>query len=106
MSIIEIVGVFILAMASALGVAIIYDRLHNHDKMAREDRLEVELAQMHARISDQEKRLADQDNQIQLLHRLLGEAQLRINYLETESTYHQRRASELQDRLLGKQQGG
>ncbi len=103
MSIIEIVGVFVLAMASALGVAIIYDRLHDHSKVVREDRLEAELSEMHARIATQEKRLSDQDNQIQLLHRLLGEAQLRINYLETESTYHQRRASELQDRLSGKQ---
>lgn len=103
MSIIEIVGIFVLAMASALGVAIIYDRLHDHGKVAREDQLEAELSEMHARIATQEKRLSDQDSQIQLLHRLLGEAQLRINYLETESTYHQRRASELQDRLSGKQ---
>lgn len=92
------IALFILAVAVALAVAILYDRLHARTIDYRETHLEVKDLQR--TVDDQEKRLSNQQNEIAVLHRLLGEAQLQINYLQTEVTFYKRRADELEARLL------
>ena len=94
------IALFILAVAVALAVAVLYDRLHAGSIDYRETHLESEVKDLRTTVDDQEKRLSSQQNEIAVLHRLLGEAQLRINYLETEVTFYKRRADELEARLL------
>jgi len=94
------IAVFVLAIAAALAVAVLYDRLHAGSIDYRETHLETEVKDLRRTVDDQEKRLTNQQNEIALLHRLLGEAQLRINYLETEANFHKRRADELEARAI------
>ena len=53
----------------------------------RETHLEAEVKDLRRTVDDQEKRLSTQQNEIAIMHRLLGEAQLQINYLQTEVTF-------------------
>jgi len=94
------IALFIIAVAVALAVAVLYDRLHAGSIDYRETHLEAEVKDLRRTIDDQEKRLSNQQNEIAVLHRLLGEAQLQINYLQTEVTFYKRRADELEARLL------
>mgnify|MGYP000878688137 FL=1 len=94
------IALFILAVAVALAVAVLYDRLHAGSIDYRETHLETEVKDLRTTVDDQEKRLSNQQNEIAVLHRLLGEAQLQINYLQTEVTFYKRRADELEARLL------
>ena len=94
------IALFIIAVAVALAVATLYDRLHAGSIDYRETHLEAEVKDLRRTIDDQEKRLSNQQNEIAVLHRLLGEAQLQINYLQTEVTFYKRRADELEARLL------
>ncbi len=94
------IALFIVAVAVALAVAILYDRLHARTIDYRETHLETEVKDLRTTVDDQEKRLSNQQNEIAVLHRLLGEAQLQINYLQTEVTFYKRRADELEARLL------
>lgn len=94
------IAVFVLAIAAALAVAVLYDKLHAGSIDYRETHLEAEVKDLRRTIDDQEKRLSNQQNEIAVLHRLLGEAQLQINYLQTEVTFYKRRADELEARLL------
>jgi chromosome segregation ATPase len=94
------IALFILAVAVALAVAVLYDRLHARTIDYRETHLESEVKDLRTTVDDQEKRLSNQQNEIAVLHRLLGEAQLQINYLQTEVTFYKRRADELEARLL------
>lgn len=94
------IALFIVAILVALAVTILYDRLHAGTIDYRETHLEAEVKNLRTTVDDQEKRLSSQQNEITVLHRVLGEAQLRINYLETEVTFYKRRADELEARLL------
>ena len=94
------IALFIIAVAVALAVATLYDRLHAGSIDYRETHLETEVKDLRTTVDDQEKRLSNQQNEIAVLHRLLGEAQLQINYLQTEVTFYKRRADELEARLL------
>jgi len=94
------IALFIIAVAVALAVATLYDRLHAGSIDYRETHLEAEVKDLQRTVDDQEKRLSNQQNEIAVLHRLLGEAQLQINYLQTEVTFYKRRADELEARLL------
>jgi septal ring factor EnvC (AmiA/AmiB activator) len=94
------IALFIIAVAVALAVAVLYDRLHARTIDYRETHLETEVKDLRTTVDDQEKRLSNQQNEIAVLHRLLGEAQLQINYLQTEVTFYKRRADELEARLL------
>jgi uncharacterized membrane-anchored protein YhcB (DUF1043 family) len=94
------IALFIIAVAVALAVAVLYDRLHAGSIDYRETHLETEVKDLRTTVDDQEKRLSNQQNEIAVLHRLLGEAQLQINYLQTEVTFYKRRADELEARLL------
>ena len=94
------IALFIIAVAVALAVAVLYDRLHARTIDYRETHLEAEVKDLRTTVDDQEKRLSNQQNEIAVLHRLLGEAQLQINYLQTEVTFYKRRADELEARLL------
>lgn len=96
----ENIALFIIAVAVALAVAVLYDRLHAGSIGYRETHLETEVKDLRTTVDDQEKRLSNQQNEIAVLHRLLGEAQLQINYLQTEVTFYKRRADELEARLL------
>ena len=96
----EHIVTFSIAIATALAVAAIYSRLHIGNLDYRESHLEIEVKDLRRTIDDQAKRLSNQQNEIALLHRLLGEAQLRINYLETEANFHKRRADELEARAI------
>lgn len=96
----ENIALFIIAVAVALAVAVLYDRLHARTIDYRETHLESEVKDLRTTVDDQEKRLSNQQNEIAVLHRLLGEAQLQINYLQTEVTFYKRRADELEARLL------
>lgn len=99
------IAVFVLAIAAALAVAVLYDKLHAGSIDYRETHLETEVKDLRRTVDDQEKRLTNQQNEIALLHRLLGEAQLRINYLETETAFHKRRADELEARAIANNRG-
>ena len=94
------IALFIIAVAVALAVATLYDRLHAGSIDYRETHLETEVKDLRTTVDDQEKRLSNQQNEIAVLHRLLGAAQLQINYLQTEVTFYKRRADELEARLL------
>lgn len=94
------IAVFVLAIAAALAVAILYDKLHAGSLDYRETHLEEEVKNLRKMVDDQEVRLSSQQNEIAILHRLLGEAQLKINYLETEANYHKRRADEAEARAI------
>ena len=96
----ENIALFIVALLVALAVAILYDRLHAGTIDYRETHLEAEVKDLRRTVDDQEKRLSTQQNEIAIMHRLLGEAQLQINYLQTEVTFYKRRADELEARLL------
>ena len=96
----ENIALFIVALLVALAVATLYDRLHAGSIDYRETHLETEVKDLRTTVDDQEKRLSNQQNEIAVLHRLLGEAQLQINYLQTEVTFYKRRADELEARLL------
>ena len=99
------IAVFVLAIAAALAVAVLYDKLHAGSIDYRETHLETEVKDLRRTVDDQEKRLSNQQNEIALLHRLLGEAQQRINYLETEAAFHKRRADELEARAIANNRG-
>ena len=101
----EHIVTFVVAIEAALAVAVIYDRLHTGSQNYRETHLEEEVKDLRRMVDDQEKRLSSQQNEIALLHRLLGEAQLRINYLETETAFHKRRADELEARAIANNRG-
>ena len=94
------IAVFVLAIAAALAVAVLYDKLHAGSIDYRETHLETEVKDLRRTVDDQEKRLTNQQNEIALLHRLLGEAQQRISYLEAEAAFHKRRADELEARAI------
>ena len=94
------IALFIIAVAVALAVAVLYDRLHARTIDYRETHLGTEVKDLRTTVDDQEKRLSNQQNEIAVLHRLLGEEQLQINYLQTEVTFYKRRADELEARLL------
>ena len=96
----ENIALFIVALLVALAVAILYDRLHAGTIDYQETHLEAEVKDLRRTVDDQEKRLSTQQNEIAIMHRLLGEAQLQINYLQTEVTFYKRRADELEARLL------
>ena len=102
----ENIALFIVALLVALAVALIYDRLHEGTIGYRETHLEAEVKDLRRTVDDQEKRLSTQQNEIAIMHRLLGEAQLQINYLQTEVTFYKRRADELEARLLAAGKNG
>ena len=94
----ENIALFIVAIFVALTVAFLYDKLHAGRLDYRETHLESEVKGLRLTVDDQEGRLSSQQNEIQLLHRLLGEAQQRISYLEAEAAYYKRRADEAEMR--------
>lgn len=94
-----------LAVAISAGVSILISR-YGPRPSSREDSLAFDLAALKVTISTNERELQEQNTQIMALQRALGEAQLRINYLQEEVTFYKRTASEMDARLRELNKGG
>lgn len=86
--------ILFLAIGASVAVSILLNR-YGPRPPSREDRLVQELAEVRATVAMNEKQSQEQQNQIVALQRALGEAQMRINYLQEEVNFYKRRADEV-----------